>query len=81
MSSKQGIDAHLCPPSSKETPGYETLRHSDRLVFGENAERCKFTGRIFEQGHGALSREEQTQIFLREAGLEALAALPVKGKA
>jgi hypothetical protein len=35
------------------------------------AERCPRTGRIYEDGSGALSKEEQTALFMREAAIAA----------
>jgi hypothetical protein len=35
------------------------------------AERCPRTGRIYEDGSGALSKEEQTALFEREAAIAA----------
>ena len=40
------------------------------LVFGHDAARCPMTGRFFENGSGALPRNEQTQMFLREQAIE-----------
>jgi hypothetical protein len=48
------------------TKGPATL--TEAHMFGHDAERCPETGRMFEQGSGALSREQQTANFLREAG-------------
>lgn len=42
----------------------------DLLVFGHDAERCRTTGRFFKSGSGALPRNEQTQMFLREQAIE-----------
>lgn len=41
------------------------------LVFGEGFERCPRTGRPFERGIGALSKSNQTAMFLREAAFNA----------
>ena|ERR1700674_3262239 len=43
--------------------------NSDALVFGlgEEIQRCPKTGRAYEVGSGALSREQQTANYLREA--------------
>ena len=43
--------------------------NSDRLVFGlgEEIQRCPKTGRAFERGSGALSHEQQSANFVREA--------------
>jgi hypothetical protein len=45
--------------------------NSDNLVFGEDHERCSISGRPYENGSGALSKEAQTANFLREAGRSA----------
>lgn len=37
----------------------------------KSPERCPRTGRIYEDGSGALSKEEQTALFLRDAWIEA----------
>jgi hypothetical protein len=58
------------PPSTKETPGYETMRLSDKLTFGHDAKRCPKTNRIYEQGSGCLSHPEQTKMFLAEQAAE-----------
>jgi hypothetical protein len=42
----------------------------EALVFGADAERCPTTGRFFENGSGALPRNEQTQMFLRQQAIE-----------
>lgn len=47
-----------------------TLNAQDKLVFGHDAERCARTGRIFESGSGAQSRQEQSERFLREQAAE-----------
>jgi hypothetical protein len=42
-------------------------------IFGGSpkpAERCPATGRLFENGSGALPRDEQTAMFLREQAAE-----------
>ena len=36
------------------------------------AERCPHTGRPYEDGSGALPKEEQTALFLRDAAIAAL---------
>jgi hypothetical protein len=43
--------------------------NSDKLVFGlgEEIQRCPKTGRAYEVGSGALSHEQQTANFVREA--------------
>lgn len=40
-------------------------------VFGEGFTRCFKTGRPFEVGSGCLSEENQSEMFLRDAALEA----------
>jgi hypothetical protein len=47
-------------------------------IFGEGCEYCAKTGRPFEQGAGALTKEQQTANFLREAA--ALADMPKPGE-
>jgi hypothetical protein len=42
----------------------------DFLVFGQDAERCPKTGRLFESGSGALAHAEQTLMFLRQQAAE-----------
>ena len=42
-----------------------------RLCSGVKVERCPRTGRVFEDGSGALSREQQTANFVREAAIAA----------
>jgi hypothetical protein len=42
----------------------------DMLVFGTGAERDEATGRYFERGSGALPRQEQTAMFLRQQAVE-----------
>jgi hypothetical protein len=43
--------------------------NTDKLVFGlgEEIQRCPKTGRAYEVGSGALSREQQTANYVREA--------------
>ena len=43
--------------------------NSDALVFGlgEEIQRCPRTGRAYEKGSGALSHEQQTALYVREA--------------
>jgi hypothetical protein len=43
----------------------------EAAMFGHDAQRCPETGRLFEQGSGALSHEQQTANYLREAGRSA----------
>lgn len=45
----------------------EPLSLTERAVFGADAVRCKVTGRVYEQGSGALPHEEQTKLFIRQA--------------
>jgi len=47
----------------------EPIHVSEERVYGAGAERCEITGRIFENGSGALPREQQTAMFLREAAV------------
>lgn len=48
----------------------EPIRYIDRIVFGENAERCQITGRVYETGIGSMPREVQIMNFIREAPTE-----------
>jgi hypothetical protein len=45
----------------------EPLSLTEKAVFGADAVRCKVTGRVYEQGSGALPHEEQTRLFVRQA--------------
>jgi hypothetical protein len=42
------------------------ILHDLSYIFGQGCEYCPQTGRPFEQGVGALTKEEQTANFLRE---------------
>jgi hypothetical protein len=46
--------------------------NSANLVFGADCELCPVTGRHYEQGSGALSHEQQTANFVREADIAAV---------
>jgi transposase len=48
----------------------EPLSLTERAVFGVDARKCGQTGRVFEQGSGALPEAEQTKMFLRQAELD-----------
>jgi hypothetical protein len=39
-------------------------------VFGEECEFCPQTGRAFERGSGALSKDQQTRMFLEQMSPE-----------
>jgi hypothetical protein len=52
-------------------PAHGDVNKRDLLVFGHDAARCPTTGRFFENGSGALPRNEQTAMFLREQAIEA----------
>jgi hypothetical protein len=41
------------------------------LCSGEPVELCPKTGRVYERGSGALSREEQSRNFIRDAAIAA----------
>jgi hypothetical protein len=45
----------------------EPLSVTDRLIHGVDCERSPITGKIYEQGSGALPREAQDKIALAEA--------------
>jgi hypothetical protein len=47
----------------------EPLSLTERAVFGPEAVRDSETGRVFECGSGALSHDEQRQLFRREAAI------------
>jgi hypothetical protein len=47
----------------------EPLSLNEIAVFGPEAVRDSETGRVFECGSGALSHDEQRQLFRREAAL------------
>jgi hypothetical protein len=44
---------------------------SEKLQFGEDAVRDPISGRIFEQGHGALPKHEQAAFFRQQAAIAA----------
>ena len=44
--------------------------NAHNAIFGEGFESCPETGLPYENGSGALSKEQQTVSFLREAGRE-----------
>ena len=65
-------------PTSANVPGehptdvnkmVEPLSLAEKATFGHDAQRCPISGRVWEQGEGSLSRDLQTQNFLREAAL------------
>ena len=58
------------------TTGPATL--TEARMFGHDAERCPETGRMFEQGSGALPREQQTANYVRER--DRLADMPKPGE-
>lgn len=45
----------------------EALSLTEQRVFGIDAVRCKETGRVYEQGSGALSHADQTALFKLQA--------------
>jgi hypothetical protein len=47
-------------------------------IFGEGCEYCPETGRPFERGSGALSKEQQTASFVRDR--DRLADMPKPGE-
>jgi hypothetical protein len=47
----------------------EALSLTERATFGHDAVRCPTTGRVFEQGSGALPHEQQTALFVRQAAI------------
>ncbi len=55
--------------SEESDKSVEPLSVMERRAFGDDAERCERTGRIFERGSGALSKEAQTAMFVREAAI------------
>lgn len=44
---------------------HEPLSLTERAVWGHDAKRCPSTGRVFQQGSGALSQAEQSALFAR----------------
>jgi hypothetical protein len=54
---------HPSDPLDPKAP----LSLTEQRVFGVDAVRCPTTGRVFEQGSGALPHAEQTRHFIREA--------------
>jgi hypothetical protein len=52
-------DTNAWPPVFRGVP----LTDYEKRVYGEDAQRCAYTGFIFERGHGALSLEAQTANF------------------
>ena len=55
-------------PVAAIAPNEQVVR-VENLVFGVGAERDPVTNRCFENGSGALPRDEQAKMFLREAEL------------
>jgi hypothetical protein len=51
----------------------------DELIFGEGFERCPRTGRPYESGSGALSKDQQTALFVHQAALQAV-EMPREGE-
>src|SRR6266481_4633254 len=52
--------------------------HLDNIMFGVGHERCPETGRPYECGSGALSKEQQTANYVRER--DHLADMPKEGE-
>ncbi len=55
----------------------QNLSAQEKAVYGHDAKRDPVSGRVFEQGRGALPREIQAQNFLRERGGEISEARPL----
>jgi hypothetical protein len=62
--------------SAAQTARGEPLNQQEKLVFGAHATRCPFTGRVYENGSGARSQQEQTERFIAEQAAENDRALP-----
>jgi hypothetical protein len=54
-------------------------QQNDERVFGEGFERCPKTGCPYETGSGALSKEQQTALFMHQAVLAAV-EMPKEGE-
>ncbi|MEH2546660.1 hypothetical protein V1283_003305 [Bradyrhizobium sp. AZCC 2262] len=56
-----------------------SLTAHEKAIFGEAPERCPETGRAFETGFGALSKEQQTASFIRDR--DRAGDMPIDGEA